>query len=979
MIDVYVDIDDSFIAAGAWSPNGSYTKGDRVYDNSSQSINNLSPIYVCVNDNSNSVPSSSNTDWILAGTSPEYPLLTKDPMETSIVDTTHSASKPWEYEWSFDGSNISGDPVMRHYRMIEEAGGGRVIFMFETFDSPHTGNGTNTEAMLRLIPGPILSNTTKITFDSYGKNTTIIYSGYGGNPNNAPSYGLSQFDPLDDPRANNYYFNNLTFLSKESFSSLFGGAAGEFTGCKFIKTHYDAGPTIGAPGHRFFTSNNGSSVKAKFVKCLFEQSYGAGIKGNSAGTEFIGCTFVYTRFNSVTSYAISSLNNLIQGTVKTFKDNIFYIKKIQDFNPSQSYSIRSKVMHDGTIYMNTFGAYTSGSSTTPYDSNSDWGIFDTNLSINAIEKSNNIIYIEGYESDSNYVGITYQDPMFVDPGSSDYRLRPSSPLIGGLETSNLNPEGVYIQPGDSTGGSGTFEDPYYMAELGTAETEAAAGNGIIYFVDGYYEINSLNFYEDGITYKSLNKHKAILGNNDSDLVNAKIINIGGGYGATNLDVGNITLEDFYVKNTRFQQVSNSLSRPNKIKGLKIEDTHPIKHATDGFLWNDTNSKLIIESCFIYLNFATENHFYFARTTEACEILNSTLIINFPQTSGHVTFTTFGSIENSIIYATTQIPESGFPALTANSKNCCFYNIGSNATYGGENTYQGDPKFVDPNSRDFRLKADSPLIGGVSKSKYPANSVWIDSTSGTGTGTEDDPFTLSQFNDAIDLAITNETFELIHKDGTYTWTTSGEEIRHPNLGLVTLVAENFQKATITNYPGRLNIGNLTSQTLKMKDMVLFAQDHFIGNQNCHLIFDRCYINSSTYLFPSTNGSYNFKNCIIEKRLSSDKHVISTAPGLFSNCLFIDRNLNSTTRFDDTAFRRTFKNCIFRSEQTSNPNSAIHGNGNLINCVFYNYNSNDYNYEEVIFNGDPLMINFDPVSHENSNYALRPTSPLIGQGK
>ena len=435
MIDVYVDIDDSFIAAGAWNPNGSYTKGDRVYDNSSQSINNLSPIYACVNDNSNSAPSSSNTNWILAGTSPEYPLLTKDPMETSIVDTTHSISKPWEYEWSFDGSNISGDPVMRHYRMIEEAGGGRVIFMFETFDSPHTGT-TNIEAMLKIIPGPILSNTTKITFDSYSKNTTIIYNGYGGNPKNAPSFGFSQFDPLDDPRANNYYFNNLTFVSTESFSSLFGIAAGEFTGCKFIKTHYDAGPTIGAPGHRFFTNNNGSTVKAKFVQCLFEQSYGAGIKGNSTGTEFIGCTFVYTRFNSVTSYAISSLNNLIQGTVKTFKDNIFYIKKIQDFNPSQSYSVHSKVMHDGTIYMATFGAYTSGSSTTPYDSNSDWGIFDTNLSINAIEKSNNIIYIEGYESDSNYVGITYQDPIFVDPGSSDYRLRPSSPLIGGISSNS---------------------------------------------------------------------------------------------------------------------------------------------------------------------------------------------------------------------------------------------------------------------------------------------------------------------------------------------------------------------------------------------------------------------------------------------------------------------------------------------------------------------------------------------------------------
>ena len=50
-----------------------------------------------------------------------------------------------------------------------------------------------------------------------------------------------------------------------------------------------------------------------------------------------------------------------------------------------------------------------------------------------------------------------------------------------------------------------------MGELDTAETAAAAGDGIIYFVDGEYTIsNHLNLYADGITYKSLNKHKAIL-------------------------------------------------------------------------------------------------------------------------------------------------------------------------------------------------------------------------------------------------------------------------------------------------------------------------------------------------------------------------------------------------------------------------------------------------------------------------------------
>lgn len=966
MIDVYVDIDDSFIAAGAWSPNGSYTKGDRVYDNSSQSINNLSPIYVCVNDNSNSVPSSSNTNWILAGTSPEYPLLTKDPMETSIVDTTHSASKPWEYEWSFDGSNIPGDPVMRHYRMIEEAGGGRVIFMFETFDSPHTGTA-NIEAMLKIIPGPILSNTTKITFDSYSKNTTIIYNGYGGNPNNGPSFGLSQFDPLDDPRANNYYFNNLTFVSTESFSSLFGIAAGEFTGCKFIKTHYDAGPTIGAPGHRFFTNNNGSTVKAKFVQCLFEQSYGAGIKGNSTGTEFIGCTFVYTRFDSVTSYAISSLNYLIQGTVKTFKDNIFYVKKIQDFNPSQSYSVHSKVMHDGTIYMATFGAYTPGSSTTPYDVNSAWATFNTDLSISANTKSSNVIYIEGYESDSNYVGVTYQDPMLVDPGSSDYRLRPSSPLIGGLGTSNSNPEGVYIQPGDSTGGSGTFEDPYYMGELGTAETEAAAGDGIIYFVDGDYEISTnLDLYADGITYKSLNKHKAILGSSDTDITSAKEINIGGKWGNVNLDVGNITLEDFYIKNTRFQQVSNSSSRPNKIKGLRLEETQPISHGTDGFLWTG-GGKFIIEYCFIYVNFGMESSYYLTRNTSACEILDSTLIINFPQTSGHVSFTAFGSIENSIIYATTQIPESGFPALTANSKNCCFYNIGSNITYGGENTYQGDPKFIDPSSRDFRLRAGSPLIGGLSKSLYGPDAIWVQPGSGTGAGTENDAFYWSQYSDAFLAAAQSSSKQLIFKDGTYIWNNS--IIQDDNVGNnITMVAENIHQAIFTDNSSRVASAG-KNPTLRFKGIQLVANDHFTWQAECHYILDSVHVLTGKYIGAL---SVTASGTIFEVATGVNSYIFSNSgPVDISNCIFVDHNDRASTQnYLTGAHSGTIKSTIF---YTKNPRTYCINpahNAVLVNCASENITSPE--------NGVLFTENLQFVDIENKNYNLRPLSPIIGQG-
>ncbi|NCF41825.1 MAG: hypothetical protein GWP32_02820 [Bacteroidetes bacterium] len=963
MIDIYVNIDDSFTAAEAWNPDGSYTKGDRVYDNSNQSINNLSPIYVCVNDNSNSAPSSSNTNWILAGTSPEYPLLTKDPMETSIVDITHSISRPWEYEWSFDGSNIPGDPVMRHYRMIEEAGGGSVIFMFETFSSPHTGSN-NKEAMLRLVPGPILSNTTKITFDSYNKNTTIVINGYGGHPEHAPSLGLLQTDPLDDPRANNYYFNNLTFNSTHGFSSLFGIAAGEFVGCKFIKTEYTG--SSGGGGHRFFTNNNGSKIKAKFVQCLFEQSYGIGVKGESSATEFIGCTFVYNNFDSVNTYAPTSLGGMFSSTFKTFKGNIFYIKKIQDFDPSQSYPSQSKVMHNGTIYMATFGAYAPGSTPTPDDPNSTWGTFDTDLTINAIEKSNNIIYIEGYESDSSYVDIIYQDPMFVDTGSSDYRLRPSSPSIGGFKSSNL--AGVYIQPGSGTGGSGTFDDPYYMGELGVAETEAAAGNGIIYFVDGYYEIDSLDFFVDGITYKSLNKHKAILGSNDTSITSAKTINIGGRWGKENLGVGDITLEDFYIKNTRFQQVSNSSSRPNKIKGSKIEETHPITHGTDGLIWSG-GGKFIIDSCFIYANFGFETGPYFTRGTTTSEILNSTLIINFPQTSGHLSFVSFASIENSIIYATTEISESGFPALTANSKNCCFYNIGTNVTYSGENTYQGDPKFVDPNSRDFRLRANSPLIGGVNKSKYPMDSVWVQSGTGSGTGTEDDPFYWDQYSDAFLAAVQSSSKQVIFKDGTYIWTNA--ILQDNNVGNnITMLAENMHQAIFTDN-GRISSAG-KNPTVRLKGIQLVANDHFTWQSECHYVFDSCHILVGIYIGAL---SVTASGCIFEIKPGANAYVFSNTGIVdIKNCIFVDHNDRASTYgYLTNISSGTIKSTIFYTKYPTddciNPSRAPYVS--LINCASENITNQQ--------SGIEYFNNLGFIDIENKNYNLRPLSPLIGQGK
>lgn len=954
MINVYVDIDDSFIVAREWKSADSYIAGDRVYDNSSVVVDNLSPIYVCVIANLNSTPSSSNQNWILAGTSPEYPLLCRDPMDVDLI------SAPFEYEWSFDGSTVDNDPVLRHYRMIEEAGGGTVVFMFENFDSPHTSMAKQSQ--LRLIPGSLLSDATKITFDSYNKNTTITINGYGGNPYYGLIFGiLPSATSLTDLRANNYYFNNLTFNITHSFSSLFEIAAGEFTGCKFIKTAYvGAGSSA---GHRFHTNHRGSKVKAKFKSCLFEQSYGVGINGESTATEFISCTFAYSRFDQVTSYASASLGGMFNYTFKTFKDNIFYIKKVRNFDASETYPSNTKVYHNGVIYWRSNSATNN---LAPGGSNDNWNVFNTDLSINATAKSGNVIYIEGYESDSSYSGISYMDPMLVDPHTSDYRLRPSSPLIGGLKSSN--PAGVYIQPGSGTGGSGTFDDPYYMGELGVAETEAAAGEGIIYFVDGEYIVSAdLNFYADEITYKSLNKHKAILGKNDAGTTSAVRINVGGAYGTTNLGVGNITLEDFYLKNSRFQLASNDLSRPNKLTGLKVIDTLPVTHATDGIIWSPS-SACIIKSCFFYTDFGAEPNHYIGRGLSNIEVYDSTMIIKFSNTSGHIIFATFKSFENSIVYGTTAgIPESGFPAFTAASKDCCFHNIGSNSTYGGENTYQGDPKFVDASSKDFRLRADSPLIGGVNKSKYSTDSVWVQPGAGNGTGTEDDPFYWDEYSAAFLAATQSSSKQLIFKDGTYIWTSGILQDNNVGNG-ITLTAENMHQAIFTD-SGRINSAG-KDPTLRFKGIKLLAKDHFTHLPVCHYVFDSVHLLCELQvgaLSVTATGS------IFEVATGANTFIFNNSgPVNIRNCIFADHNDRSPSDIYLThANSGIIKNTIFyakypRADCINPSHSAI-----LMNCA----SENIVNQQS----GIEYFNNLGFVDVENKNYNLRPLSPLIGKGK
>lgn len=129
-----------------------------------------------------------------------------------------------------------------------------------------------------------------------------------------------------------------------------------------------------------------------------------------------------------------------------------------------------------------------------------------------------------------------------------------------------------------------------------------------------------------------------------------------------------------------------------------------------------------------------------------------------------------------------------------------------------------PQFVDPANGDYRLRPNSP---GIRKTER-GDQVYIKPGSGTGTGTEDDPYYWSQYSSAFSDAVTTTSKTVLYEDGQYI--VSAVHINDSNIGNnITHESKNRHGAEFTNTS---RMTPTQRPTLKIKNFKMTLVDHWI---------------------------------------------------------------------------------------------------------------------------------------------------------
>ena len=384
---VYVEVTSNY-SRSTWDDLGStnYNPGDRVdyFDGSRNRI------FVCINsNNSTTEPQNNPTDWAPAG-SEEYPFL--------LIDSTNNLRVTTNSEWTLHG--VSSSTVNF---LVEELG-------TWTPDNPVGGNAT---------------------YQADGAGGTIIL-GDGRYTWDYSTYAM-------------WWPNNCTIQAKNKqkayiISNIWYWGGNNVTWKDVV--FYNSGTTNVVPG------SYGTGFKHNLDSCLSTQETPWGtltaakqepsngnwtrtLQGSWNGGYIRGCTFDYQYKGS------SFLFNLTGGTGAVFENNTFYIR-VKHSQYELLYNTGGIILKNNIFYIK----YLQNGHPT-----------QNLIRIGVPTKGDNIVYLEndsdvGGTINNNLSGAVTINPEFIDLDKSNFALRPSSPLIGGLQTGNVlsqkHPSGVWV-------------------------------------------------------------------------------------------------------------------------------------------------------------------------------------------------------------------------------------------------------------------------------------------------------------------------------------------------------------------------------------------------------------------------------------------------------------------------------------------------------------------------------------------------------
>lgn len=763
MSKVYVEITDNY-SRTVWDSAGTfdYVIGDRVEHNSgSQNI-----IFVCLKDNnSTQTPDANISDWVKAG-SEEYPFLVSNAIsannQCNLDDTTLTLG---EYALNATTTNFA----------VEAAGSEGEIIL---------GDGEYRWSRTRS------ANYWHPNF----YNTNIKAK------NRFKAYIRGKFTQYNNcARA-----EDLVFVNEDPAGSVFGknsSTPSYLIGClitqetpSFKLAPLKQEPNTGTVASRAIELLAPNSV---ISKCLFDFSYSGPsfwFNINTTGVLIEGNTF-YARVKNI------QYEGLFEAVDTVFKNNIIYYKYLKDEQTAINFSRKT-----------------------------------------IVNGENNVLYVENPISSSggslnNNIPNQFKllDPLFIDADNGNFSLRPSSPLIGGLsnqgkqsEVENQYPQGKWFDSNAAAGGDGSWETPYN--NYGEAINSFTGDEAVILVKEGEHPLyagfwngstwgtsNDLTkVYSSGVKIIGMGKDSTFTaGSGVSGWPTFYSSSDSGAHNPNLIDTP-FLLKDFTILLTSPAPYNRSLwtLRKGTMINVHVKPKGPGLGNSGANLFDynmssATGDYLHMSSCTIEVTFDTGNG-NFCEAAGQKQFSNCTFIdpnhtrssTTYPKEFlGNAAGNVAGSFIKDCIFYTKSpgFNNTGASNTLCQLSNTVFYSTQDELTLSSgtnkTNCAIVDPRFVNDNgyeAMDLRLRADSPLIGGITKHPSASTSIWyVNLIDGDDTNDGKTP-------DTAMLTISAAHAASIHLDTIF------------------IVNENILVSSDLDFPGGRKYESLTKCTIDFND-------------------------------------------------------------------------------------------------------------------------------------------------------------------